>query len=310
MKRYVPFIVALLIGVVALGFTFTQSQRSTASRSRLPLPPSYPFEEAEKLAQAELALWVPSLQISYQDYGFKSEDETKRATLGKPYISYGFDIQAMADQNYRSQPFRATLEGGVNIEFPVLVDGEPRTTLTIGYRNQRWQSTSNGGYWPGRIVGLQERLAKQGITGRVDLIAFGIGWSEFGLVEHDGQTFLILLQDVGGHFQSLDLTGDRMYPLDEVLPIIHAESKVLVDQFAKQDEFARDLMKRITPPPVEDLPTDEPLPPSPLPVAPIAPSPVVTQSTDRLNTSLTITPTAITDPKPYVEGTLTPTPQP
>ena len=139
MKRILYLLIPALALIVILGFMLTQSSGIVATRHTHPKPPSYPFEEAEKIAQANLPRFTASVGYDYVGFGFKSEDELKRATLGKPYLSYGFDARLMADKQYRRADFRDSLDGGTTIEFPVLVDNEPRSNITVDYRDGVWQ---------------------------------------------------------------------------------------------------------------------------------------------------------------------------
>lgn len=139
MKRYLYVLIPLLAVALLLGYWLSQSSRTVATRARLPKPPSYPFEEAEKIAQTNLPRYIAAVGADYATSGFKSQEELKRATLGKPYISYGFDLRFMADTNYRIADFRDALDGGVNIEFPILVDDLPRSNISVAYRDGVWQ---------------------------------------------------------------------------------------------------------------------------------------------------------------------------
>lgn len=254
MKRIIYLLIPVLSVLAILTFMFLQSPRTVATRHTHPKPPSYPFEEAEKIAQANLPRFIESVGSNYAGFGFMSEDELKRATLGKPYLIYSFDARLMADSNYRRADFRDSLDGGTTIEFPVLVDDQPRSNMTVVYRDGSWQDGSWGGYRPDGIVAAQRWLASQGIDERVDLVSFGLAWTAFGMVEYKGQLWLIPFHDNAEFFPSLDMSTMRFYALDEVLPLVHEQAKIWVEE---SDRMNMDLMltPRPTQRPREALPT-------------------------------------------------------
>ncbi|GAB4121661.1 MAG: hypothetical protein Fur005_34830 [Roseiflexaceae bacterium] len=180
---------------------------------------------------------------------------------------------ACADPAYQRASFQDLLDGGANIEFPILVDGEPRSNISVGYREKQWLVVGYGGYWPGFIVSLQEHLAAAGIHDRVDLVVFGVSWATFGMIEHDGQTMVIPLHDAYGMFSTLDFQSNRMYRLDEILTVIHEQAKIVADQSKKQDRRMREELTRMPPQPTMSIPTDEPMPPTSTPGPITTPTP-------------------------------------
>ena len=254
MKRILYLLIPVLGVLAILTFMFLQSPRTVATRHTHPKPPSYPFEEAEKIAQANLPRFIESVGSNYAGFGFMSEDELKRATLGRPYLIYSFDARLMADKQYRRADFRDSLEGGTTIEFPVLVDDQPRSNMTVVYNDGSWQDGSWGGYRPDGIVAAQRWLASQGIDERVDLVSFGLAWTAFGMLEYKGQLLLIPFHDNAELFPSLDMSSMRFYTLDEVLPLVHEQAKIWLEESEKMN---MDLMQtpRPTQHPSEPRPT-------------------------------------------------------
>ncbi len=244
MKRYIRIIIPVLIAMLVIGFAFIRTGQTTATRPKVPRPATYSFDEAQQIAEENLPKFMQSIGSQSQDYGFKNNEETTHATLGKPYIMYSFDLLESADHTTLQGDIRDHLDGGTAIGFPVLVDGEPRSLMSVEYRDGVWQNGTWTSYWPGLgiIVQMQNRLASQGITERVDMLGFGFGWSMFGLIDHNGQTMLIPLQDTGKYFPELDFSGDHLYTLDEVLPLVQVQAKLAVEEIDRQN---RDMLSRM-----------------------------------------------------------------
>ncbi len=242
MKRVLRILIPIVVITLVIGFVVVRITQTTASHQKMPKPATYPFDDARKLAEERLPSLSHLIGIDAAGSGLTNPDVSQRVTLGMPFIDYHFDLDAMAASATVQSDIRNQLDGGVNIDFPVLVDGKPNTILTIGYRNQNWAFVGLGGYSPAQLVALQERLETQGIMGRVDLLVFGPGWSMFAMVDDKGQTFLIPLEDSAKYFPELDFSGDQMYALSEVLPLVHVQAQRVVEDSDRQN---RDMLSRM-----------------------------------------------------------------
>ncbi len=197
-------------------------------------------------------------------------DEVHRARLGTPYIQYDVDTLRLAKPSYEQGNFKDLLVGGTNINFPIFVDNVPRSTISVGYSEGTWRPYAAGGN-PERIIQVQQLLADQGITERLDILTLIVGPDisaiDFGMLEHQGRTWLIPLRDPEQRLAELDFSGRRMYAVDEVLPLLHDLASKVVDQLHMRECIYKQR-----------------------PTAPSFPTPVPTNTTDAL---LLSTPTII-----------------
>lgn len=245
-NRYPLFFLALIV-LSVVGITVVYNRSITATSPRLPKPPSYPFAEAEKMAYEKLPLWLESIQNtnSCVDFGFKNCEETQHATLGTPYIIYSFNIQDMTKRLSMQGNIRDQLDGGVDIVFPVLFDGEARSVILVAYKNDTWAVGSYGGFQPTRIVGLQQRLQAQGIQERVDVVGFSD--AVFGLLDYKRQTILIPLEDRKNIFPELDWSGNHMYQLAEIVPLVHVQAQKMMSEYERNIRESEERNRNRTP---------------------------------------------------------------
>ena len=66
------------------------------------------------------------------------------------------------------------------------------------------------------------------------------------MVEYKEQLWLIPLSDYWKYFPTLDMSGTHMYTLDEVLPLVHEQAKIWLEE---SDRMNMDLM--LTPRPTQ-----------------------------------------------------------
>ena len=265
MKRYLRFIIPLLIVALAVGFAITRTNQTTATRQKMPKPPSYPFDEARKIAEENLPKFMRSMAQQYERYGLKDAEEAQRAMLGVPYIGYSFDFLELANGDLLEGALRSHLDGGTDILFPVLIDDQVHAVMSVAYRKGQWQDGVWSSYAPTMIVALQERLIAKGITEHVDQVNFGTVQTIFGMIDYKGQTMLIPLQDEGKYFPELDFSGDRMYTLDEVLPLVRVQAQRAVEDIERQNREMLLRMPTQGPSPIPG-PTATPVPVYPAPV--------------------------------------------
>jgi hypothetical protein len=255
MKRVIAAAL-LLVGIVVLALVgMLQPRFLQATYRREPLPPSYPFDEARAIAAKDLLLFRSHMMSTPKDFGLSAEEEISRTVLGRPYLSYVFVLPSLADDAYRSSSFFEQLvDGGHNIHFPVLVDGEGRTSMTVMYADQKWQSGSWGGYNTRTLVKLQRQLVQEGFSGRVDLVIFPPFGADFGLIEDQGALFLIPLHDPLNMFPSLDFRGTQRYKLEAVLPLLHEQARIDMDN---ANVMSRTMLAMPTSEPQQEPPPDD-----------------------------------------------------
>ncbi len=289
MQRHLRFIIPILIIGVAISFAATRTNQTIATRHTMPKPPSYPFDEARKIAEANLPKFMQSIGMNYATYGFKSVDGLSRATLGIPYVGYSFDLLNVPESASLKGDIRDYLDGGVQITFPVLVDNEMHASMEVEFRDGKWQDGPWSSYTPKMIVGLQERLVAKGITERLDQVNFGFVQTIFGMIDYNGQTMLIPLQDAGNYFPELDFSSDRMYTLDEVLPLVRVQAQHMVEEIDRQNQEMM-LHMPTQGPTLTPAPTATPMLVYPAPIMPPSATP------DILHPTLTPIPTEIPVP--------------
>lgn len=205
---------------------------------KLPRPASYNFDELASMARTKMPKeWQVQDGVVYYD----DVDDPGQLMFGKPYIHYMIDMQHMAGPEYARQSFQDDLSGGGEVSFPILVDGEVINSISLFYVDGLWQASQGtlGSYYTQSVPfhELQKRLAARAISERVDSLSFGFSTS-FGLIQYQGQTMLIPINDPGGLFPELDFKSDRMYSLAEIVPLLHERAQQLIAEAERQQREA------------------------------------------------------------------------
>ena len=171
-----------------------------------------------------------------KNYGFKDEQELARATLGNPYQVFVLSPEAV--QAYQpGQHIASILTQEPRLEFPVLVDGQARSLLTVVQLDGRWQIVGFGAFPNSqKLVQLQERLAKTNAV--IKLIRFDETWSTFALVEQDNQAMLIHLSSLPGLFKEIDRDNLTPYKPQDFMPKVRKafEERVAAEQTRQKHE--------------------------------------------------------------------------
>ncbi len=267
MKPYLRMLVPILIAIIVVASIAMWASRTIATRHTMPKPPSYPLDEIQKIAEEQFPIVIQALGRSPEMYGFKNQDELSRAELGGSFIGYGIDVADVPTDNALKGNIRDRLEGGVTVTFPILVDDHVRAAMDIEYRDGVWQRGMFGGTGPQweLAIAAKQRLSAQGITGRLDVVMFKAGASIFGMVDAQGQTYLIPLSDAGKLFPELDFGGQQMYTFQEVLPLMRVQAQRIVTEVERQNQ--ENLLRMPSPPPtLTPAPTATPEPAYPAPV--------------------------------------------
>jgi hypothetical protein len=80
---------------------------------------------------------------NFRMMGFESRDEVRRATLDKSIREYVIELSSIKGFKENMNPEKLLVRTRTLV-YPVLIDSSIRTSLTIAYRNNRWESQSFG----------------------------------------------------------------------------------------------------------------------------------------------------------------------
>jgi hypothetical protein len=254
MKPRLQLFALLVIGVCILAAATFWMSGATALRYRMPKPPSYPFDQIQKVAEMHFPQAIESMRVGYQSFGFTSIDDVQRAELGSPVIEYSLDPTNMPSEFDLKGNLRERLDGGVVVAFPVLVDGTVHAKLLVEYRDGVWQrggwSSVSSSTWQA-ILAAAADLEAHGQDPRFALLYFGGGEPTFALYEDQDEPYLVPLSDGGKIFPELEFGGKRSYPMRELLPVLRTHAQRLVADFERNNQIIQSQIVPAPPTPTE-----------------------------------------------------------
>lgn len=131
-------------------FSFVTPPLIDVSTADIAMEDDIPIE-AHIAAQEGLHIFlraIPGPELT--DFGFSSQTEIERASLGSPFRAYTIPYETLAAYTGEQKTLQMIVPMNTVI-FPVLVDEQPRTSLTVNLIEGSWKAISLGG----------GRLAKQ-----------------------------------------------------------------------------------------------------------------------------------------------------
>jgi len=181
--------------------------------------PPYEVKQAAEKGLPDFLSAIPREDLEH--YGFKSEEELRVATLGEPYRVYTIVPKRLA--SYKEGTKLSALIAETNSwYFPVIVEDEARTILTVSLLEGRWQAVDIGGLaLPRQLQMLSARLPtilrEKGISGgySTKFVRVFQLYANFLAVDSDKGEFLVpLLLDP----DSLGVQNYVPYTPGEVIP--------------------------------------------------------------------------------------------
>jgi len=184
-------------------------------------PPTEVKIAAEK-GLPDLLSIMPREEVGH--YGFKSVDELEIATLGEPYRVHTITPQSL--KSYEEGARLSSLIAETNLWFfPIVVNGEARTILTVDFFEGRWQAVGIGSTpLAGRLQSLSTQLPNllkdKGGSGGFSMKfvrIFHPAYLDFMIVDSDSREFIIPLL---ANPDSLGVQNNKLYAPEEVMPKI------------------------------------------------------------------------------------------
>jgi hypothetical protein len=127
------YFIFLFIALLAVLFTGCSGSQVASSE-----------KEADKAAAKSLKTFSRLItKENYVKMGFKSLDEVKKAKLDNSIRDYMIELSSLKEYREGTNPERLLIRMH-SLVYPVLVDGEARTSLTVAYRESRWEAHSFG----------------------------------------------------------------------------------------------------------------------------------------------------------------------
>ncbi len=103
-----------------------------------------PDQSSGKAAERALETFAKLVdERNYRQMGFESPDEPERATLGRALAEHMVRLDRLRE--YTGGPIEELLTDTGRVKYLVEVDGEVRSSLTVGNRGENWQAESFGG---------------------------------------------------------------------------------------------------------------------------------------------------------------------
>jgi hypothetical protein len=206
-------------GLISLVFLYQDVVRPHPANA----PPSYPFAEAQRLAQE-------AAQQSSSPIGESSATELRQVPLSPPAIIYWCDTLRLALIEPQPHTLRTLLEEVGHIEYLALSAPTPYA-IGVVYRDQRWTAGySNSILNDSSMRTFADIQQQQGATPdgrrRVDLVSCfeqksSLGEAVLGLVEDsDGRPQIIPIAVRGPFFGQLAGREGQALPAEQVLPIM------------------------------------------------------------------------------------------
>ena len=201
------FVALLVFGMVTMAYADT--------------PPDEVKRAAEE-GLPELLSVMPREELEH--FGFKSVDELKIAALGEPYQVHTITPQDL--KSYEKGTKLSSLISETNLwYFPIMVDGEARTILTVDFFEGRWQAVGIGDTPLARkLQSLSTQLPillrdkeVNGVYSTKFVRIFQV-YTDFLAVDSSRGEFIILVNP-----DRLGMQSNKLYGPEEIMPKV-AES--------------------------------------------------------------------------------------
>lgn len=145
-----------------------------------------PMPEAENTPERAAARSLATLrQLSneqtYRELGFESAAEAERTTLGEPLRVFFVRLDRLR-QFAQGDSARELLTDANRYVYPVLVEGKPRSAVTVELLNGRWEAVGFGG---AAVAGEYAKLRElKAAGGRSDFIAVQVPAMRLNFLGH------------------------------------------------------------------------------------------------------------------------------
>ena len=136
-------------------------------------------EQARICAEESLDFFRSTMEAYYRDFNFFSQEDVKLAELGTPIPRFHINDLDMYDHLINQ------VEPAIFYVFPVMVDGEPVTDLTVALENGKWEKVDVGGNLCQTIYDVSKREGSD----LADTKIVGFAGETFVLNNKDGKTF-------------------------------------------------------------------------------------------------------------------------
>lgn len=120
------------------------------------------FGDPEQAAQNGLDSFKQTVnETNFRALGFDSVDEAEKATLGEPAKLFTVPNNKLADYKKSTTNIRGLIQDTHRLVYPVMVNGEGKTLITISQEPQGWRLATIGDQ---RVAGNLARIRKDKIA--------------------------------------------------------------------------------------------------------------------------------------------------
>jgi hypothetical protein len=186
--RVMPLVIALL-AAGAMACSSNQGQAEVSSTTPTPAQPQTPVADIDTPDQAAArgltTLRKLATEETYEDLGFESLSEVERGSLAPSFRVFFVRLDSLRDFS-QSDDARRLLIDAKRYVYPVMVEGNPRSAITVELLNNRWEAVGFGG------GGLIAEYAK------LRMMKTGEKSEEFVAVQVPAMQLNFLGQGVGG----------------------------------------------------------------------------------------------------------------
>jgi hypothetical protein len=210
-------IAASAIGAAGQAPTFAESVVKTIADNSLAAKP------AASAALSRIATAATSAE-NFRLLGFETTEEAKSATLGEPILVYDVPLNKL--QGFSpSEPSGSLLAGGNRLLYPVQLNQQVRSSVTVANVNGEWTPVSSGRpVFAASIFGLRTSdAAKAGVpvTSYIEVSIPALNLEFLGRVSGKN-LYLIPIRD----YQGLGLSAGQAYPEVELFARLAAVARM------------------------------------------------------------------------------------
>jgi hypothetical protein len=152
---------------------------------------------------------------NYSSMGFESAGEAGQAELGEPLVLFYVRLDELRKFRPEVAPI-SLLKGGAKVQYPVVVGGQVRSSITLDNNGRGWDAVSYGGGKAARAVQtVRSGLAKSGDQLKppyflVDVLALGLSF--IGALQGDKLLLVPVHEDRQARWKpGTPLAADRVF---------------------------------------------------------------------------------------------------
>jgi hypothetical protein len=139
----------LTIATVLLGTLSAHAQQSSQDPAGMTAAAASESREVATRALATFRKLVT--EQNFRTFGFSSQDELRGVTLGDPVLSMYVRLDRLREYKENEDPNALFSGVGEKLVYPVLVSGDPRSTITLEKGAAGWKATVFGGPMFGKL---------------------------------------------------------------------------------------------------------------------------------------------------------------